>query len=57
MGLVLGIVLAAIGLAVILGIAALVLIKLGVITHYAFKDEPSQTGDFGLDQSREAGEE
>jgi hypothetical protein len=49
--------LVALGLVLFLGIGALVLIKLGVITHYAMKDEPTDTGDYELDQSREVGEQ
>jgi TRAP-type C4-dicarboxylate transport system permease small subunit len=48
---------AAIILVVILGIGALVLVKLGVITRYAFKEELPERGDYELDQSHEAGEE
>jgi hypothetical protein len=41
----------------LLGIGAIVLVKLGVIAQYAVKDEPPEEGDFGLDQSREVGKE
>jgi hypothetical protein len=44
-------------MAVALAIGALVLIKLGVIAHYALRDEAPDQGDYELDQSREAGEE
>jgi hypothetical protein len=47
---------AAIVLVIILGIGALVLVKLGVITHYALKEEPPDRGDYELDQSHEGGE-
>jgi hypothetical protein len=51
-----GLLIAAIVLVVVLGIGALVLVKLGVIVHYAAKDEPQHEGDYELDQSHEAGE-
>jgi hypothetical protein len=47
---------AAIVLAIILGIGALVLVQLGVITRYALKEEPPDRGDYELDESHEAGE-
>jgi hypothetical protein len=40
----------------LLGIGLLVLIKIGVLAKYAFKEEPPDRGDYELDQSREAGE-
>jgi len=49
--------LAAIVLVVALAIGALVLVKLGVITRYALKEEPPDQEDYELDQSHEAGEE
>ena len=48
------VILAALILFVVAGIGVLVLIKLGVITRYAFKEEPSDAGRYGLDQSKEA---
>jgi hypothetical protein len=36
-------------------IGLLVLVKLGVITKYAFKEQPPDTNDYELDQSQEAG--
>jgi len=42
------------GLLAVLGGGALVLIKLGVIGQYAFKEEPPDLGDYELDQSHEA---
>jgi hypothetical protein len=44
-------------LLLVLGVGAIVLVKLGVIAQYAIKDEPAEEGDFGLDQSREVGKE
>ncbi len=44
-------------LVVVLGLGALTLIKLGVIAHYFFKDEPAEQGDYGLDQSHEVSKE
>jgi hypothetical protein len=40
--------------AVLVGIV--VLLKLGVIVRYAGKEEPPDSGDYGLDQSHESGE-
>jgi hypothetical protein len=51
-----GLLIAAIVLVVVLGIGALVLVKLGVIVHYAVKDEPQPEGNYELDQSREVDE-
>jgi hypothetical protein len=36
-----------------LGIGALVLIKMGVIGSYALKQEPSEQGDYTLEESHE----
>lgn len=47
---------AAIVLTVALALGALVLVKLGVITRYALKEELPDQGDYELDQSHEAGE-
>jgi len=44
-------------LLLVLGGGALLLVKLGVITHYALKPDPPEPGDFGLDQSRAPGDE
>lgn len=43
-------------LVVAVALGLLVLVKLGVITHYALKQEPADEGSYELDQSREAGE-
>jgi hypothetical protein len=51
-----GLLIAAIVLAAVLGVGVLVLIKLGVIAKYALKQEPPDEGEYGLDQSHEAGE-
>jgi hypothetical protein len=47
---------AAIVLLGVLGIGALVLVKLGVIARYALKEEPPDQADYELDQSHESGE-
>ena len=39
------------------GVGILVLVKLGVIASYALKEEPPEGGVYGLDQSRESGDE
>ena len=49
--------LGALALVIVLALGALVLLKLGVIAHYAFKDEPAEEGDYGLDQSHEVSRE
>jgi uncharacterized membrane protein len=36
-----------------LGVGVVVLIKMGVITKYALKEEPHDKGDYELDQSHE----
>ena len=51
-----GLLIAAVALALVLGVGALVLVKLGVIAHYAVKDETPDEGEYELDQSHEAGE-
>ncbi len=56
MGILWGLLIAAIVLAAVLGVGVLVLIKLGVIANYALKQEPPHEGEYGLDQSQEAGE-
>jgi hypothetical protein len=40
----------------LVGGGLLVLVKLGVITSYAFKEEPEDSGVYGIDQSQEAGD-
>ena len=47
------------GLAVALTIGAVVLLKMGVLTKYALKPErpEDKLGDYGLDESREVGDE
>jgi hypothetical protein len=52
-----GLLVAAVVLALFLGVGALILVKLGVIAHYAIKDETPDEGEYKLDQSHEAGEE
>lgn len=47
-----GLVLLLLGLAVVIGIVV-VLFKVGVIGHYALKEEEPDQGSYGLDQSRE----
>ena len=51
-----GIVLALLTLVGALIVGVVVLLKLGVITKYALKEEPPDTGDYDLDQSHEAGQ-
>lgn len=46
-----------VALVIVLGAVVLVLIKLGVIVQYATKEEPLEEGNYGLEQSRRAGEE
>jgi hypothetical protein len=41
----------------LLGTGLLVLIKLGVLAKYVFKEEPPDHADYELDQSHEAGEQ
>jgi hypothetical protein len=48
---------ALVALLVVLGIGAVVLVKLGVLAHYAVKEEVPDQGDYDLDQSQEAGQE
>jgi hypothetical protein len=43
-------------LALAVGAGIIVLIKLGVIGHYAFKEEEPDLSDYGLDESHESGE-
>jgi hypothetical protein len=45
---------ALVALLVVLGIGVVVLLKLGVLTRYALKEETPDQGDYDLDQSREA---
>ncbi len=45
--------LSALALVIALALGAFILLKLGVIAHYALKDEPPEEGDYGLDQSHE----
>jgi hypothetical protein len=44
------------GLALVGGIGIITLIKLGVLTHYAFKEEEPDRADYSLDESQESGE-
>jgi hypothetical protein len=48
------VVVAALILAAVLGVGVIVLMKMGVIAKYAFKEEPQDQGDYEIDQSREA---
>ena len=48
---------ALVALLVVLGIGVVVLLKLGVLARYAVKEEKADRGEYGLDQSHEAGEE
>jgi hypothetical protein len=41
----------------LMAVGILVLVKLGVIAGYALKEEPPEGGVYGLDQSRESGDE
>ena len=50
------VILAAFVLFAVAGFGVLVLVKLGVITKYAFKEQPPDSGDYELDQSQEAGD-
>ncbi|MFN2227938.1 MAG: hypothetical protein ACK2UY_16575 [Anaerolineae bacterium] len=45
------------GLVLILGAGVVVLLKLGVLAQYLFKEEEPDRGDYDLDQSREAGDQ
>ena len=47
----------ALGLGLLAGVGGLilVLIKLGVIAQYATREEPEDTANYSLDESREAG--
>ena len=56
-GIPLGLCVAGLVLLVALGAGVLVLIKLGVIAQYAFKQEPPDNGIYELDQSQEASED
>jgi hypothetical protein len=44
-------------LVLVLGGGVVVLLKLGVLTQYLFKEEEPDQGDYDLDQSHEAGQE
>jgi hypothetical protein len=44
------------GSLLVLGGALLLLLKLGVIGHYATRQEPPQAGEYGLEQSSNAGQ-
>jgi hypothetical protein len=57
LGLPLALCLGGLGLLAALGVGAVVLLKLGVIAQYAFKEEPPNDGSYSLDQSHEAKEE
>ena len=43
-----------VGLLAALGVGVVTLLKLGVLTHYIFKEEEPDRGDYVLDQSHEA---
>lgn len=49
--------LAGLVLLALMAVGILVLVKLGVIAGYALKEEPPEGGVYGLDQSRESGDE
>ncbi len=53
MGIGLALLLGGLALLVALSIGALVLVRLGVIVHYAVKEEPPEQGDYRLDASHE----
>jgi hypothetical protein len=40
----------------LVGVGGFILIKLGVITSYALREEPPDQSSYGLDQSHEAGD-
>lgn len=44
-----------VGLLLTLGAGVVVLLRLGVLTQYLFKEEEPDRGDYDLDQSHEAG--
>jgi hypothetical protein len=44
---------AALILVVALGVGAIILVKMGVIAKYLFKEEPADPGDYEIGQSRE----
>ena len=44
-------------LLLVVGVGVVVLLKMGVITHYALKEEPPDEGDYTLEQSHEVGKE
>ena len=44
-------------LVVVLGAGVVTLIKLGVLTRYAFREEAPDQSDYDLEQSHEAGQE
>jgi hypothetical protein len=52
-GILLMFLLAVIILVGVVAIGVVVLVKLGVIAHYAVKQEAPEQGDYGLDQSHE----
>jgi hypothetical protein len=44
-------------LVLVLGGGVVVLLKLGVLTQYLFKEEEPDQGDYDLDQSHESGQQ
>jgi hypothetical protein len=53
MSILLVLVVAVLILAAAMGVGIVVLIKMGVIAKYAFKEEPRDQGDYEIDQSHE----
>ena len=49
--------LAGLVLLALVGVGILVLVKLGVIAHYALEEQPPEGGVYSLDQSRESGDD
>jgi uncharacterized membrane protein len=56
-GLLVGLIIAAVVLALALGVGVVVLVKMGVIARYALKTESREEDDFELEQSHEVGRE
>ena len=56
MGILWIVLLAGLVLLAVAAVGVLVLVKLGVIANYALKEDPSEEGDYDLDQSREVGD-
>ena len=56
LGIPIAVCLGGLGLLGALGIGVIVLVKLGVIAKYAFKEEPPDLGNYNLEQSHESDE-